>query len=347
MMNRGVQKVLSMLLILCLAMGISMGAVAENATVADFEALVPLMDLVCAASQYSPNAPESISGADSELTASFVDAFFKVGQAHGSEAGVTAAMLTDTTAQADLLAKIFSAKLPELQTVTASEEINGYIGFQPVTVNNGTDGESVQIIGEMYLADKAMREMTEADFTSISWIDRAVFVFQKDASALNGFRLNGFSVGTDLSYEEAMLAYDEAITVEYESKLGFMLLYPSLFTDDMLAEDENGVSAKLPDGSASFFAKRMANENGATLADYVGIIANGITNSISSVNEEMQYGTVTYTTDDGYVVFDVFIVTDQYIFQAELTYETSKMAEFSMYNAYLENSFVVNELSQG
>lgn len=345
MMNRSVQKVLSMLLILCLVLGVCAGAVAE--TTADFEALVPLMDLVCSASQYSPNAPESLSGEESELTVSFVDAFFKVGQAYGTEVGVTDGMLADTAAQADLLGKIFAAKLPELQPVTANEEINGYIGFQPVTVNNGTDGESIQIIGEMYLADKAMRDMTEADFANISWIDRAVFNFKNDASALNGFRLTGFSVGTDLAYEEAMLAYDEAITVEYESKLGFMLLYPSIFTDEMLEEDENGVSAKLPDGSASFFAKRMANENGATLADYVGIIANGITGSVSSVNEEMEYGTVTYTTSEGVVVFDVFIVTDQHIYQAELTYEASKMAEYSMYNSYLENSFVVNELSQG
>ena len=344
MMNRGVQKVLSMLLTLCLVLGISVGAVAE--TKADFEALVPLMDLVCAASQYSPNAPESISGSDSELTVSFVDAFFKVGKVYGAEVGVTAAMLGDTAAQADLLGKIFAAKTPALQPVNSSEELNGYIGFQPVTVNT-IDGESVQIIGEMYLADKAMREMKESDFVNIDWIDRAVFVFQKDASAYNGFRITGFSVGTDLTYEAAMLAYDEEITVEYESKLGFMLLYPSLFTDDMLVEDESGVSAQLPDSSAAFFAKRMDNENGATLADYVGIIANGITGSVSTVNEEMQYGTVSYTTDEGYVVFDVFIVTDQYIFQAELTYQTALVAEYGMFNAYLENSFVVNELSQG
>ena len=344
MMNRGVQKVLSMLMILCLALGIYAGAAAE--TKADFEALVPLMDLVCAASQYSPNAPETISGSDSELTVSFVDAFFKVGKIYGAEVGVTSAMLGDTAAQADMLGKIFAAKAPALQTVTASDEISGYIGFQPVTVNN-LDGESVQIIGEMYLAEKPMRQMKETDFVNISWIDRAVFVFQKDAAGFGGFRLTGFSVGTDLSYEAAMLAYDEEITVEYESKLGFMLLYPSLFTDEMLSEDENGVSAQLPDGSAAFFAKRMANENGASLADYVGIVANGITNSVSTVNEEMQYGTVTYTTEDGFIVFDVFIVTDEHIFQAELTYKTEKMAEFGMFNAYLENSFVVNELSQG
>ena len=48
-----------------------------------------------------------------------------------------------------------------------------------------------------------------------------------------------------------------------------------------------------------------------------------------------------------YTVFDVFVVTEQYIYQAELSYLTTLMSQYSMYNTYLENSFVVNELSQG
>ena len=43
----------------------------------------------------------------------------------------------------------------------------------------------------------------------------------------------------------------------------------------------------------------------------------------------------------------VYIVTSDYVYQAQLKYLTSLMSEFGMYNAYLENSFVVNELSQG
>lgn len=346
MLNRGVQKVFSVLLTLCMAFGLCSAALAQSAT-ADFEALLPLMDLVCAASQYSPNAPESVPGADGQLSNSFTDAFFKVGAVYGAEVGVTADMLGDPEAQAELLSRLFAAKLPELQAIETSDEIGGFFGFHPVTVNNGTDGSSVQIIGEMYLSDKPLREMNEADFDTIQWMDRAVFTFQSDASAMNGFRLAGYSVGTDLTLETAMQSYFDQIAVEYESRLGFMLLYPAVFSDELLVEDENGVSATLPDGSASFFAKRVDNENGSSLADYVGIIANGISGSISSVNEEMQYGTVAYTTEDGYRVFDVFILTDKYIFQAELSFLTTLMSEYSMYTSYLENSFVVNELSQG
>lgn len=346
MMNRGVQKVFSVLLILCMTLGLCTAAAAQSTNTADFDVLVPLMDLVCSASQYSPNAPESVPGADGQLTVSFTDAFFKVGAVYGEEVGVTENMLSDTAAQAELLGKIFAAQMPELEPVVATDEVNGCFGFHPVTVNV-TDGTAVQIIGEMYLADKPMRQMEAADFANVTWIDRAVFTFESDASALGGFRLTGFSVGTDLTFEAAMQSYFEEIAVEYESKLGFTVLYPAVFADEMLEEDDNGVSATLPDGSVSFFAKRVENVNGASLTDYVGIISNGISGSVPYVNEEMQYGTVSYTTEDGYAVFDVFVLTDKYIFQAELSYLTTLMSEYSMYNAYLENSFVVNELSQG
>lgn len=341
------KKVLSMLLCLCLAAGMCTVAYAQAPATADFEALIPLMDLVCAASQYSAKGPESVPGADGQLTDSFVDAFLQVGKTYGVSVGVTENTLADTAAQAALLGNIFAAQLPELKPVTVTEQVSGYIGFLPVTVNNGTDGQSVQIIGEMYQADKALRNMAEADFANVAWKDRAVFTFQSDETAMNGFRLTGYSVGTDLALESVLQGYFQEIAVEYESKLGFMLLYPAFFTDDLLVEDENGVSAALADGSASFFAKRVDNVNGSSLADYVGIIANGITGSTSTVNEAMQYGTVSYTTEDGYAVFDVFVVTDKYIFQAELSYLTTLMSQYSMYNAYLENSFVVNELSQG
>lgn len=343
MMNRSVQKMISVLMALCMMLGMCSNACAQTA---DFEALVPLMDLVAAASWYSPNAPESVPGAEDELSLSFVDAFFSVGQTAASEVGITEAMMNDTAAQAELLGKVFAARIPDLQVITPAET-DGYIGFQPVLVNTGADGQSIQIIGEIYLADKPMRQMTEADYTAISWIERAVFSFQNDATALNGFRLNGYSVGTDLSIEEAMQGYFEEIAVEYNSKLGFTVLYPSVFADDLLVESADGVSANLNDGSASFFAKRMENANGATLAEYVDAAANGIPGSVANVYEDMQYATLAYTTADGYAVFDVYIVTSNYVYQAQLRYLASLMGEFGMYNAYLENSFVVDELSQG
>lgn len=343
MMKHGVRKFFSLLTALCLLLS----ACPALAQTADFDALSPLMDLVCAACSYSANAPESVPDADGTLTVSFTDAFFKIGQSFGERLGITENMLEDLNAQAEYLGKVFAAQLPALEPVMMTDDVGGYIGFQPVTVNNGTDGSSVQIIGEMYMADRPMSELSAAEYAQIVWLDRAVFTFQSDASALNGFRLTGFTMGTDLSMEEAFMGYDHEILVEYESSLGFIVLYPSFFEDDMLTETAEGVSAALKDGSVSFFAKRTANVNHDNLSDYVSLMANSHVDSASTVVEAMQYGTVAYTTEDGFFVFDVYILTDDYIYQAELKYTADKLSEYAMYNAYLENSFVVNELSQG
>lgn len=334
------KKLLSLLLTICLLVG----AAPAFAQSADFEALMPLMDLVSAAALNSPNAPESVPGADGTLSETFVDAFIKIGQEWGAQLGITADMLANPSAQADLLGKLFAAQLPELKTVEV-EEIAGYTGFHPVTVNT-MDDAGVQIIGEVYLAEKPMAQLSEAEYTSIQWLDRAVFTFQSDASAQNGFRLTGFSVGTDLTFEDALQGYFEEICVEYESKLGFSLLYPAVFDDTLLTEDESGVSAQLADGSASFFARREENVNGALLADYVAAAAAGLPGSRASVHEDMQYATLAYTAD-GYAVFNVYIVTADYVYEAQLKYLVSLMSEYSMYNAYLENSFGATELSQG
>ena len=348
MQNRFVKKFISFLMIFCLAMsmGVCAGSMAQ-ASNGDFDSLLPLMDLVCTASWHSPNAPESVPGAEGELSLSFIDAFFALGQQADAVIGIDEAMLTDTKAQNELLVRLFAAKVPELQAVTSAVEADAYIGFQPVLVNTGTDSKSVQIIGEIYLADKALRNMTEADYTSINWIERAVFTFESDESAMNGFRLTGYSVGTDLSIEEAMQGYFDEIAVEYESSLGFTFLYPAAFADDMLAEDERGVSAVMQDGSAAFYAIRDENTENVTLAEQVSAVANSIEGSVANVYEDMQYGTVAYTTADGYAVFEVYIVTETYVYEAQLKYFTTLMSEFGMYNVYLENSFVVNELSQG
>ena len=58
MMNRTVRKVISLVAALCLALTAGAGALAEGAQdMADFEALTPLMDLVCAASNTRPTRP--------------------------------------------------------------------------------------------------------------------------------------------------------------------------------------------------------------------------------------------------------------------------------------------------
>ena len=223
-----------------------------------------------------------------------------------------------------------------------------------------TRGESVGVTAAMMtdtaaqktllssIFDAQLPEMSGTEFTDVTWLDRGIFTFRSDAGALNGFRLVGFSSGTDLNMEEAFMEYNADTVVEYvNSKLGFTLSYPAVFDDELLKEDETGVSAELPDKSASFFARRIQNTDQSDLQSYVNVIASGLNGAKATVNDMNNYGTVAYTTDDGYTVFDVYLVSENYIYQAELKFLTEKSGDYSMYCSYLENSFASEEGAQG
>ena len=354
MMNNS-PKWLAWLLLVCLTIGCAGNVLAEapaNASLSDFETLHPLMNLVARAAIVSQTEEiNTILGEEGTLDPSFVNAFFNQGLTGDASLGVTEAMLTDTAAQGAFLSKIFAAKPPALSTIAKTEAPVDYIGFRPVTVNTATEAGEIQIVGEIYQAAKEITQMAEADYGEVQWLEPAIFTFKKDDAALNGFRLLGFSGGTELNMEQAMQGYFETILVEYvDTNLGFSLQYPSVFgdyEDGMLVEEENGVSGSLPDGSATFFARRSDNAEKADLESYITAVAGGIAGSKFTVNTDFQYGTVTYTSAEGNIVFGVYIVTEMYVYQAELSYKAALNEQFHMYTTYLENTFMVDEVSVG
>lgn len=349
-MKQILKRISALVVTLCMLLGCVVGAMAQAQDGADLEALYPLMDLVCAAAMEAQTDDEYaivIPNDEGELSPKFVDAFIRLGQTRGQSLGITADMMTDTMAQVTLLNTIFSAQLPMLSTVVAAESEAKFIGFKPVTVNNTGESQTIQVMGEIYTADKAISAMTEDEYTSIQWLDRGIFTFHSDASALNGFRLMGFSSGTDLNMEEAFGSYASDVVTEYFSGQGFSISFPAIFDDEMLVEEANGVSAELPDKSVSFFARRIENTDSSELQSYVQVLADGIQGARSAIDEQNNYGTVIYNTDDGYTVFDIYIVTEHYIYQAELKYLKTMGAEYSLYTPYIENSFVVEEVAAG
>ncbi len=341
------RRIIAIAAVLCLVTGLTGTAAATQPEAATYSALAPLMDLVACAALTAGDEPEAVGNEETTMTPAFIASFFNCGLTAEPALGFTADMLASAEQQSGVLGKIFAAKLPALEPIAQTTPINGYIGFQPVTYTALGDG-AVQIVGELYWGVKAIAQMTSAELKEAQWLDRAVYSFRQDAGALNGYRLTGFSVGSELSMEEAMQTYTESILVEYiNTTLGFSVLYPSVFTDDMLVEDGDGVSAALPDNSVRFFVKRADNTDAADLNSYISVIAGGIPGASSSVNATFSYGTVAYDTAEGYSVFDMYIITDKYIYQAELAFRTELAAQWEMYTAYLENSFAVDEVSVG
>ena len=342
------RRVLAWVLTLCLLLGsATVAGASATAQPSDFDAMKPLMDLVASAAYSASDEPLVIGNEETTLTPGFISAFFNNGLTADASLGITTDILASTEQQTAYLNKVFAAKLPEMQAITQTAPFNGYIGFQPVTVNSDNQSD-VQIIGELYWGAKPMSQMSDADYRDIRWLDRAVYSLRADATAMNGYRITGFSVGSELNMEDALQNYTDSILVEYiNTTLGFSILYPSVFTDEMLVEDGDGVSASLPDDSLRFFVKRADNSANSNLADYVQVIADGITGSKLTLNDTANYATLAYETEDGYSVFDVYIVTDKYVYQAELSYQKGLASTYQMYTSYFENSFSVDEVSVG
>ena len=341
------RKLLAFAMSLCLLVGAVSVAGATQAQSSDFDALIPLLDLIAASAYRAGDEPEIVGNEETTLTPMFVASLFNVGLTADASLGFTEAMLTNPDQQAVVLGKLFTAKLPQLETIAKTEPASGYIGFQPVTVNATAEGDT-QIIGEVYQGAKPASQMSDEEYKEVTWLDRAVYTLRASADGIGGYKVAGFSVGAELNMEEAMQNYTESILMEYiNTTLGFSILYPSVFTDDMLIEDGDGVSAQLADGSLRFFVNRVANSGAANLADYTGVIAQGIPGAKYALNESIGYATLTYDTQDGYTVFDMYIITDKYIYQAELSYTKELARTYQLYTAYMENSFSVDELSVG
>ena len=344
MKNNLMKLLLSVLMVFVLLTGaISLSAAEE---VSAKETLQPLMDLVSASALYSYDAPETVPGEEGTLSANFIQAFLLSGQSEGGELGITDAHLNDVEAQRVLLSSIFAAKLPELTSLEPLSEKLDFIGFYPVTEETLEDN-TLRFMGEVYMADKPINKMGVDDLANIQWIERGLFTFQKDDTAMNSYRLQNFALGTDLAFEEEFRVYSEEIAVEYESNLGFMVLYPAVFADEILIESENGVTASAEDGKVQFSALRTKNDNKLTLAAYIEKLSANTPASTYTINDEMQYATVQYKNDKNCYVFDVISVTDEFVYTAELSCTEDMAKDYSMYFSYLENSFVIDELCQG
>jgi len=347
MMKRSMQRILAFVFTICLLVGMAAVGSAEEINLADYQAAVPVLDLVASAAICSSDFPTVISDGESTLDSNFITFFFTNGLQVGSTACVTEDMLTNVTLQEQFLKSIFSAQLPALDAITPPETTDDYIGFLPVYAK-AAEGGDVYLIGELYRGTRPIGQMTADDYKTLSWEDRAIYTLKQDDTALNGYRVDGFSVGSELLMEMQLQDYTNQILVEYiNSKLGFSLLYPSLFQEASFTEDATGASATLDDGSASFSVKRVDNTGSMSLSDYATLMAASETDARLAVNDVFQYATVAYETADGNSVFSIYIVTDQYVYMAQLTYPTSQSIIYSMYTMYLENSFVVDEVSVG
>lgn len=309
----------------------------------DTSAIEPLMNLVAAAAAVM-GEDQAMTTSDGRLSAGFVTKFFQLGMYADASLGITAETLSSPEQQAACLAQYFTAPAPDLAAIEKVETPDQMTGFRPMTANEAE--AEIGVIGDLYLSNKTISQMTDDEFLQIQWLNtQAVFHFAKDAGAKLGCRVSSYSLTDLLSMEVALQNYFDTTLVEYmNGGIGFSIQYPSVFASEQLDEHKDGIGAKLADGSASFQVKRTAN-NGSTLEQLIdSAAAQGAT---TTIDPDISCGTTRSVSADGMVSYRILVVTKNYVYEASLTYRKNLAKEYSQYEKYMFNTFMVDEISVG
>lgn len=323
-------------------------AMAEN-VMPDLDAMLPLVDLTVAAALRVDEIPENILPEET-LSKAWVSNFFLMGKNADASLGITQEMLSDPAQQAAYLANAFTAQQPSLETIAVTEgNTCDYIGLQIMASDMDDAQGTITLYGDLYQAEGAMHTLTEEQRLKASWLSwRAVVTLHQDAQAPGGWKIDSCTFEPAIMLDgEGQDLFQES-TVEYvNAELGFSVQYPAAFTEDTLEESAAGMTATLKDGNAVFRVSRTANTQGLSLDDRIQQVAGQYADATAAIHEVSQTGRVTGTWANGFIGVTAIIVTDSWIYEAQLSYAPEKADTFAMYSEYMINSFMVDELGIG
>lgn len=238
--------------------------------------------------------------------------------------------------------------------LTAQEpELGGaYLGFRPVTSQMNDEGDAIIIIGDLYRAKAQVYTLSPAEYGKAQWLDRrAVVILRRDQSATPGWSLEDITYDEQLQMEDAVSRYFADTMSSWVSDEGeCSLQYPAVFGVLKPSKDSDGctgVSAALPDGTASFFIGSRANTD-QTLSTMDEAMRQKNPTAEFTRNDASGVLRVTSLSADGArVTADYFIVTGPAVYHAVMSWDASLNADYLRYSDYVMNSFCADELGIG
>lgn len=311
------EKWLALLLagVMCVA---AMPGVAEEAAAFDAAQVAPLLNAVTAAAM-SENEEAILLDEETALPDGFLSRLSKALQENG----------LDANAMGDLIA------MP-LNQEQNGEAIVAALTYEVITTNQSEDGEVVMLVGEALGANGETRDQ------------RAVIELRRENASPVGWKLYRFSVG-DAELEEGLLeGYIAEVMLEYvNAGYHYSIQYPAIFTEDMIVMTSTGIQAALKDDSASFNVGCMENSNGLNLEAVLKAEQENDPTAQVSVDEVTGSGKSVVTDEEGTMHVAVFLVSESYIYQAELNFPAAQAEEYAGYADYMINSFSADELGHG
>lgn len=298
-----------------------MPGMAEGAAAFDASQVAPLLNAVTSAALSGDEEVVLLEDEEAPPEA-FLPRLKKSLEANGLDAG----------AAGSLVAMALPSESGEAADVAA-------LTLEVLTVNQSGDGEAAMLVGEALDADgQALNR-------------RAVVELRRDDASPVGWKLYRFTVGDTALEEELLEGYFSETMMEYvNAECGYIIQYPAIFTENMIVQTATGIQAALPDDSASFAVSRVENTEGLTLETLLQreLDKDPVRELPQAwINEEMGNVQSLEADEEGIVHAAVFLVSESYIYQAELNFPEDQTEEYISYADYMINSFSADELGHG
>ena len=291
---------------------------AEEAAAFDAARVAPLLNAVTSAALVT-DGTSILLEEDEVPPEGFLSRLSKALQDQGLDAG----------AMGDLIAMTVSGEGAATEVVPLT--------LQPLTINQSGEGDAVMLVGEAFGADGQTQD----------W--RAVVELRREDASPLGWKLYRFVVGDTALEEELLGGYFAETMLEYlNAECGYIIQYPAIFTEAMMVQTATGIQAALPDDSASFAVSRVENEEGLDLEGLLRREQAKCTDPAQVwMNEEMGNVQGLETDEEGMTHAVVYLVSERYIYQAELNFPEVQAEEYRQYADYMINSFSADELGHG
>lgn len=306
---------------------------AEEQASFDASQVAPLLDAVASAALGTDAVTLNIAE-DEALTEALLPMLMTALRRTGLADGAT---VSDAEAQTELLANLFAMPLPELKSAVSADAKNEALTLRVLTADVSEDGGEVKLLGDVAFAEGG---------SATGW--RAAVILRADDKSPVGWKLCCFTVTDEALLEELTDLYFARTMMEYvNTACGYSIQYPALFSEDLIVETAAGVQAELADGTTSFSVARVENAEGLTLEALLAREQENDPATLVVVDEITGAGRSYVCDEEGIVHEAIFIVSAEYVYQAELNYPQDQAEDYALYVDYMMNSFSAEGLGVG
>ncbi len=255
-------------------------------------------------------------------------------------------LLKNKDQQIKVLNENFDISFDEKDILYDNIEFKEYVGMKTMFTKK-TSENNYQALGSIYIASGPISKLNNEELLNVIWVDKRIVISYKiDKNSEYGIKITDFTLHGELLMENELNDYFNSNFTEYvNTKLGFSLMFPSVFSHENIVENQTGISISTKDNSATLSVKCFANNSNLNAEEYSKVLRQENNTNIQ-INSNNQSVSMLNLKDDTFI-FNMYIFNKDVVYQTEMTFNKKDFENFSMYSQYIINTFKVEGTSQG